>query len=133
MPRKKLARRFEPRYGVSQAMLDQECNWLERELDDKLVQSTNELTEKLAELRGKLLESDKALQGALATLPDRERLAIRCMLLRDAFHIGALYETFLRTSATVQNATGATTEAPPEVDQRCESVSPLVFQSSLFD
>jgi len=133
MPRKNLLRRFLPRVGVSQSMLDHECKWVERELDDKLIHSTNELREILAELRQKVSVSEAGLQQVLSKLPDRERLALKCMLARDVFHIAALYETFLRMSPAVQNATGAVTQAPPEVDRDGEPSPPLVFHQSLFD
>lgn len=132
MPRKKLARRFLPRYGVGQSMLDAECKWVERELDDKLVHSANELRERLDELHRKVSSSEASLREALAKLPDRERLALKCMLARDVFHIAVLYETFVRSSPLVQNVTGSITKASEEVDPQGETRPVLVFQESLF-
>jgi hypothetical protein len=113
-------------------MLDMECKWMQRELDDKLVYAPNDLRESLKGLLRKVSSTEEGLRESLARLPDRERLALKCMLARDIFHIAVLYETFLRTSPAVPHATGAMTEAPPEVDRRGEAVSPLVFQESLF-
>jgi hypothetical protein len=39
-------------------------------------------------------------------MPTHERLALRCMLARDFYHIAALYELFFQTP-TVADATGA--------------------------
>ena len=133
MPRRKLARRFEPRFGVNLSMVDEECKWVQRELEDKLLGSTNDLREKLSELHSKVVSAEIGLSTTLGTFPDRERLALKCMLARDVFHIAALYETFLRSSLVVQNATGAVTEVPEEVNQEGEAQPVLLFQESLFD
>jgi hypothetical protein len=122
-----------PRYGVNQSMLDAECKWVEWELEDKLVHSTNELRESLAEGRAKVSATEAGLRKTLAKLPDRERLALKSMLARDVFHVAVLYETFLRMSQVVQNATGAATKAPPEFDRGGDAAPPLVFHESLFD
>ncbi len=106
MPRKKLSRRFEPRFGVSQSMVDVEAKWVERELEDHLLASTNDLRKRLSEIHAKAVTAEEGLKTTIGRLPDRERLALKCMLARDMFHIAALYETFLRSSLVVQNATG---------------------------
>ena len=133
MPRRNLARRFEPRYGIGQSTLDAEAKWVERELEDQLVNSTNELRERLSELHTKMAAAEEGLKTTLGRLPDRERLALKCMLARDVFHVAVLYETFLRMSQVVQNATGAATKAPPEFDRGGDAAPPLVFHESLFD
>jgi hypothetical protein len=133
MPRRNLARRFEPRYGVNQSMLETERKWVERELEDKLLCSANELRDKLAELRGTVASSEQRLTTTIGQLPDRERLALKCMLARDMFHIAALYETFLRSSPLVQDTTGTIRETPEEVDRSGEMRSVLIFRQSLFD
>src|SRR5580658_1194247 len=107
MPRRKLARRFEPRYGVSQSMVDVEAKWVERELEDHLLASTNDLRKRLSEIHARVATAEEGLKATIGRLPDRERLALKCMLARDVFHIAALYETFLRSSQLVQVATGA--------------------------
>jgi hypothetical protein len=95
MPRKKLPRRFDPRGGVSQTMVDAECPHVGQELDDYLVLSISELRQRLGELQTWNARSEEHLQLLLAPLPDRQRLALRCMLARDFRHIATLFETFL--------------------------------------
>src|SRR5206468_7854744 len=51
MPRKKLIRRFEPRYGVNQEMINTEAKYVARELDDHLLLSIDDLSKSLAQLR----------------------------------------------------------------------------------
>jgi hypothetical protein len=133
MPRRKLSRRFEPRFGVSQSMVDVEAKWVERELEDHLLASTNDLRKRLSEIHAKVATAEEGLNTTIGRLPDRERLALKCMLARDVYHIAALYETFLRSSQHVQSATGAIREMPEEVDRRGESRPVLVFQQSLFE
>lgn len=97
MPPPKLARRFEPRYGVSQSVLEAESRYVARELEDYLLLSVNELRQKLRERQGLLATAGEDLQASLNPLPDRHRLALRCMLARDLVHVAALYQTFLRS------------------------------------
>jgi len=133
MPRKNLARRFEPRYGVSQSMLEVEAKWVERELEDHMLLSTDELRKTLSNTQTKVGSAEKGLQEILGRLPDRERLALKGMLARDVLHIAALYETFLRGSQLFQGATGARQETPEEVDRKGEARCVLVFQEALFE
>ncbi len=49
MPRKKLSRRFEPRYGVSAAMIEEEAAWLGREVQDHEVLAVADVEEKRSE------------------------------------------------------------------------------------
>ena len=132
MPRKILARRFESRYGVNQAMLEVEAKWVERELEDRLLISTDELRKKLSDTQANVAAAEKGLREILGRLPDRERLALKGMLARDVFHIAVLYESFLRGSQLVQGATGARQETPEEVDRKGDARRALVFQESLF-
>ncbi len=133
MPRRTLARRFEPRYGVSQVMLDAEAKWVGRELDDYLLSSISELREKLRERQAGFAAAEEQLAAHLTSLPDRERLALKCMLARDAFHIAKLYETFLRSASAVEQVTGTSTPTPEELDQNDEPRSVLAFTNSLFE
>jgi tetrahydromethanopterin S-methyltransferase subunit B len=132
MPRKHLARRFEPRYGVSQSMVDEETKWVAREVEDQLLRSTNELREHLSELQAKVATAEQSLQSKLGTLSDRERLALKGMLARDVFHIAMLYETFLRCSGSVREATGVSDTTPQELNEDGAPRPALVFQQSLF-
>jgi hypothetical protein len=132
MPRQKLARRFEPRFGVSESMLETECKWLQRELEDRLLSSTNDLRRDLSLLHEKVATSEQQLQATLQTLPDRERLALKSMLARDVFHIAALYEKFLRSSPEIAIVTAESKPAAEEIDSNDEPRKVLVFKDSLF-
>jgi hypothetical protein len=132
MPRQKLARRFEPRFGVSESMLETECKWLQRELEDRLLSSATDLRRDLSVLHGKVATSEQFLQATLQNLPDRQRLALKCMLARDVFHIAALYEKFLRSSPEIATATGESKPAAEELDGNDEPRKVLVFKESLF-
>lgn len=96
MPRRKLSRRFEPRLGVSEHTIKRETGWMVRELEDHLILSTQDLHDRLRMRHTKLVASDANLQMLVESLPERDSLAIRCMLARDLFHVFALYEEFFR-------------------------------------
>ena len=132
MPRRILARRFEPRYGVNQLMLDAEAKWVAREFEDYQLFSINDLREKLHERQTGFALAEEHLSDAINRLPVRERLAIKCMLARDIFHIAKLFETFLQASPGVQEATGASSPMPEEVRDD-EPLPVLKFAASLFD
>ena len=53
MPRKKLIRRCEPRYGVSRKLLELESVYVGREQEDYLLLSANDLTARLNLLQSK--------------------------------------------------------------------------------
>src|SRR2546429_229501 len=129
MPRQKLARRFVPRYGVSQGMLDAECVWVGRELEDTLLSSLTDLRQKLKDLQARIGHAEVELEAMIGALPDRERLAIRCMLARDFYHIAMLYRSFLSTSPLAQ-AMGSRSVVPEEQTQG-DPLPVLSFQKSL--
>src|SRR6266478_1791939 len=84
MGKRKTRRRFdEPRCGVSQLMVEAEARELERELDSYLDQSLTELKERSAERLRLYREADATLRAAVGRMPERERLAVMCMLARD--------------------------------------------------
>jgi len=132
MPRRKLARRFEPRYGISQITLDEETKWVKRELEDRLLMSTTDLHKGLSAMQLKVAKSEATLQAIFDQLPDRERLALKSMLARDVFHIALLYETAFRLSQSLQQASGPSTPAAEEVDRNDDPRPALVFSQSLF-
>jgi hypothetical protein len=112
-------------------MLDVECKYVGRELEDYLLQSTHELQEKLGVLRERTNIAEEELQLKLAALADREHLALRCMLARDIWHMAMLYLTFLGSAPQPQAAVGATTKAKLDA-----SVTPppiLPFKDTLFE
>jgi hypothetical protein len=134
MPRKKLVRRFDPRFGgVSQSMLDAEATYVARELEDHLLYSITDVRKCLDAVQTRMAASESNLQAILDRLPDRERLALKYMLAADICHIAMLYETFLRSSNIVGEATGPHTPAPEEVAGDNETRSVLVFRQSLFE
>lgn len=113
MPRRTLARRFEPRVWVFESTLGVESRHVGQELQDYLLQSIDERRGRLKALQVKIVTSEANLQHTPSSLPDRERLAIRCMPARDVFHIGALYERFLPSL----DATGPSSPRPEEMTE----------------
>ena len=76
MPRKKLVRRFEPRYGVSEDMLAVESQYIGREVQDYRLLSVAELKKMLAERQSQWFKADGTLQVQLEVLPKQERLIV---------------------------------------------------------
>jgi hypothetical protein len=132
MSGKKLIRRFEPRYGVSQTMIDAECRYVGRELEDYLLLSTDDLRKQLADLQKQIAKADEELSTRLCKTPDRERLALRSMLARDFWHIAVLYQTLLASPA-VADATGHVSPSPTELTKDERPASVLSFAKTLFD
>lgn len=129
MPRKKRLRRFEPRFGVSQPMLDEESKWVKQELDNYLLLSVHELKEMLATRQTLLVTHDANLSCRLSRLPERDRLAMQCMLTRDCVHIGMLYETSIGMIPD-----GGIPDVPSVIsNQSAGGIETLPFKTSLFD
>jgi hypothetical protein len=135
MPRKKLIRHFEPRYGVSREMIEAEAKYVAREFDDHLLLSTRDLKEKRAAVRQACAEADQALEAAVYALPERERLALECMVVRDVYHLYALYLVHVRPNTAdtpppvpVQKSVAVLADSP---DTPREKVLP--FSEWLFD
>lgn len=126
MPRRKLARRFEPRYGVSQSTIDLEATYLAREMEDYLLLSLTDLEEKVASLRSSVSTMHDELGALTEALPERERLAMLTLMYRDFHHLGALYRTYLTAGA---HAPVADTRSQPKATPPL----PLPFRESLFE
>ena len=134
MPRKKLVRHFEPRYGVSQQMLEVEGNYVMREHEDYLLLYTNDLRKRLETLRNQWRDADEATERLLCGVNERESLAWQCLVTRDFYLMLELYGTCLRS---VQ---GQTKEQSPPLDQRVREKTPakpkekaLPFSEWLFE
>jgi hypothetical protein len=86
----------------------------------------------LEESQGEISTREEELQALLSKMPNRERLALRCMLARDFMHIALLYRTFLLSSPKAETI-GPIRPAPEEIaeDQRPKPV--LSFKQTLFD
>jgi len=134
MPRRKLARRFEPRYGVTQEMLEAEAVWVGREFDDHLLLSSNDLLRMLREHQASIEQSELVIAERLAALPDRERTALRAMLARDFYHIATLYETF-SASDHLKAAAGTSQVQVIRLEQKVAQDERLVvpFKEFLFE
>ena len=95
MSRKRLIRHFEPRYGVSRGMVDVEATYVAREHQDYMTLATNDLRQRLGELRDKWSEADQTAEALVRSLPERDALAFQCLLVRDMFLILELYGSCL--------------------------------------
>jgi len=92
----KFLRRFEPLYGVSRPMIEAEAKHLAREVESYLRLSLTDLRQKLTERGEKWNHADEALHAVVLTLPERDRLAVQCLLVRDLHHILELYLEYAR-------------------------------------
>jgi hypothetical protein len=131
MPRKQMARRFEPRYGISESMLEVEAGYLAREAEDYRVYSINDLREKLADWQAKLTTAESNLSFSIQRLPDQERLILRCMVARDVWHIAQLYQRYFQSDLSTE-VTGDITEIAEEYRED-EPIPVLPFQETLFE
>jgi hypothetical protein len=98
MPRKKLLRRFEPRYGVSQAALDVEAKYLGREAEDYETLAPSDVETKLIERHANCKHSWEQLQLLIESVPERNQRILNALLFRDFYHILELYLTYLRSA-----------------------------------
>ena len=114
MPRKKLIRHFEPRYGVSQSMVDVEATYVAREHEDYMLLSVADLRKRLETLRNQWREADEAAERLLHGMNERELLGWQCLVTRDYYLMLELYGTCLRA------VSGQPTEPPSAPDQRVE-------------
>jgi hypothetical protein len=126
MPRKKLNRHFEPRYGVSQETVDLEATYVAREHQDYMLLAINDLKEKLAALRGKWLEADATVEMLVRSLPERDAFAFQCLLVRDLYLVLELYASCLKSTRPADAAPLIPAPMPP-----AEKVLP--FSEWLFE
>jgi hypothetical protein len=97
MPRQKLARRFEPRYGVSIQMIEEEAKWLGREAEDYEAAAASEMDATLKDRHASCRKCWDEFQLLLGHLPEREGRINHCLLFRDFYHILELYLCHVRT------------------------------------
>jgi hypothetical protein len=99
-------RRFEPQGGVSRPMIEAEAKYVAREMDNYLLLSLNDLKQKLTERGAQWNQADESLHAMVSLLPERERLALQSMLVRDMMFLLELYLEYVRTTQP---------EAPPPI------------------
>jgi hypothetical protein len=128
MPRKKLIRRFEPRYSVSQEMLDREAQYVVREHEDHLLGSIEGLRERLEQLQMLWHQVNEGAEYLILLQGEREALAYRCMIARDLYHILELYCTCMR--AGLPEASADTPPAPRKPVEEENRIMP--FSEWLF-
>ena len=131
MARKKLIRRCEPRYGVSEEILATEALYVAREVDDYRILSVAELNKKLAERQSLWLKADGSLQVQVEVLPERERQIVHCLLVRDIYHLLELYATYLRNAFPGASGT-VSSEPEPRADEEKAEERSVPFSEWLF-
>jgi hypothetical protein len=130
MPRRKLARRFEPRYGVSQAMLETEATWLAREADDHAVHSTSDLRDYLAKFRKSIDEDEPDVRARVRRLSESHQLILRGLLARDFWYLVKLYQCYL-CSLPAEAIVSPPSSPQTDEDEDAERLVP--FSEWLFD
>ena len=113
MAKRKTRRRFdEPRAGVSQLMIEAEGRELKRELEAYMLQSLSQLRETFDDRKRKYREADGTLAASVGRLPEREQLAVTCMLSRDLFLVLEVYRDFLARQDSNSPVSLAASPAP---------------------
>jgi hypothetical protein len=130
MPRRQLVRRWEPRFGVSRQMLDVEVTYVAREKEDYLLQSTVELRDRLAHLQTLWKAADGVLEGAVAALPERDRLAVSCLVVRDLYLQLELHCTHLGKQTGVEPVGR---QSPPATSASTSELTTIPFCEWLFE
>src|SRR5438046_2941383 len=97
MPRKKLLRRFEPRYGVSQAAVEVEAKYLGREVEDYEHSSSAEIESRHGACEKQSRHTWEHLQLLLEGLDEKDLRILEALLFRDVYHIAEVYLAFIRT------------------------------------
>lgn len=124
MGRKTTARRFEPRYGVSQAGLEVEAGYLGYEFDDWAILAPADVAAKRSECHANCEHDWQHLRMILEGSPERDRRVLQAMLFRDIYLLLELYLTYLRIKhPEMLNASSSPPKTP---------ASPLEFSEFLF-
>ncbi len=135
MPRKKLIRRFEPRYGVSREMIDLEAKYVAREVEDFQLLAQNDLRERLDKVRQAWKQADETLERHVCVLPEHQKLAVQCIVVRDLCHLMELYCASLKVSVLADAATHPAASRPQSPTPPNEPVKEkmLPFSNWLFE
>ena len=132
MPRKKLIRRFEPRYTVSQEMVDREAKYVHLEHADYLLGSMHDLQEQLQKWRPLWQQMNVTVESLIERQGEREALAYRCMMIRDLYHILELYRTCMMKGLS-QDSIDVVVPVKPARQERIEEENKVVpFSEWLF-
>lgn len=126
MPRPKLARRFEPRYGVNQAAIEVEAKYVLRELEDHRMLALSAIDSKRIEMLAHCKQSWEHVQLLVEGLAEQDQKILDALLFRDFYHILELYLTSIRIAFPQALAPAKPTRKPPPPDR-----SP--FNEWLFD
>jgi hypothetical protein len=124
--KKEQVRRFEPRFGVSQNMVDHEARYVAREVEDYCLLSLNDLKQKLADRRAAWKRAHDSLEENVRLLDAREQTALQCLLVRDCHHLFELYLSFVMSK--IQSGDAPSRLAP----SREEEAPQLPFSEWLF-
>jgi hypothetical protein len=84
----------------------------------------------LSDRQAKWLAADGSLQVCLQALPTRDRIALRCLIVRDMYHLLELYVTYAR-SVTPAAAPAASTCQRIE-EKVTDEERPIPFSEWLF-
>jgi hypothetical protein len=125
VPRRKLLRRFEPRYGVSLAMVEEEAKYLRREIEDYASLSSVDAAAKRADRHRLVKQSWEHLNVCLTHLPERERCTLQCLFFRDVYHILKLYLSVLCPDQSESPV--MPTSAPITVPKPADAFSEFLF------
>jgi hypothetical protein len=124
--KKEQVRRFEPRTGVSQRMVDDEARYVAREVEDYCLLSLNDLKQKLADLRIAWKQAHDSLEEKVRLLDTREQAALQCLLARDCHHLFALYLSFVVSKIQSGDAPSRLASAVEEEAPQLRIPSPRV-------
>jgi hypothetical protein len=96
MARRTKVRRFEPRYGVSQAALEVEAGDVAREAEDYAVLAQADLAAMRVERHATCEETWQHVVVLLSPLSEKDVRILHCLLFRDLYHVLELYRTHVR-------------------------------------
>lgn len=91
-------RRFDPWGGVSRHMIEAEAKHVAREMEEYLRLSLNDLKEQLSKRGEQWNQADESLHAVVSLLPERDRLGMQCLLVRDLMYLLELYLEYVRTT-----------------------------------